>query len=164
MYLILSDIHGSGEGIRLSEAAIAHFRPEGILSAGDQCPDPLYQAFFSSLTAVRGNCDRFYEYMELPFPPVSRELKLCGRRVVMTHGDRMSPDDFALSPGDIFISGHTHVPELYSENGVVFCNPGSPSRPRSSEGPTAALLSEDFIRLFSLLDFTTISAIRLSRL
>ena len=163
MYLILSDIHGSSEGIKLIEKAIACFRPEGILSAGDQCPDMLNASFYSSLISVRGNCDRFYEYMNIAFPPVSRELNIYGHRTVMTHGDKFAPEDFSLHTGDIFISGHTHVPLLFEEKGIYYCNPGSPSRPRSSEGPSAALLSEDGMELFSLLDFSIFSAIRFSR-
>ena len=68
MHLIVSDIHGSDEGMELVSAAARHFRTDGIISAGDQCPDPLHAAFYSSLIAVRGNCDRFYEYGSLPFP------------------------------------------------------------------------------------------------
>ena len=163
MYIITSDIHGSYDGMKLIESACSHFQSEGIISAGDQCPDPMYEAFYSSLIAVRGNCDRFYEYMNMPFPPLSRKMKIYGHRVIVTHSDRLSSSDFPLSSGDIFISGHTHVPMLYEEDGVVFCNPGSPSRPRSSEGPTAAVLSEDGLTLFSLLDFSTLKAIRFSR-
>ena len=162
MHLIVSDIHGSDEGMLLVRQAIEHFHPEGIISAGDQCPDPLYSAFYSSLIAVRGNCDRFYEYYDIPFPPLSRKIKLYGKRIVITHGHEATPDDFDLQKGDIFISGHTHVPSLYEEDGVVFCNPGSPSRPRSSSGPTAAALSDKGIFLFSLLDFSTLKAIRFS--
>ena len=162
MHLIVSDIHGSEEGMLLVRQAIEHFHPEGIISAGDQCPDPLYSAFYSSLIAVRGNCDRFYEYYDIPFPPLSREIKLYGKRIVITHGHEVAPDDFDLQKGDIFISGHTHVPSLYEEDGVVFCNPGSPSRPRSSSGPTAAALSDEGLFLFSLLDFSTLKAIRFS--
>ena len=162
MHLIVSDIHGSEEGMLLVRQAIEHLHPEGIISAGDQCPDPLYSAFYSSLIAVRGNCDRFYEYYDIPFPPLSREIKLYGKRIVITHGHEAVPDDFDLQKGDIFISGHTHVPSLYEEDGVVFCNPGSPSRPRSSSGPTAAALSDEGLFLFSLLDFSTLKAIRFS--
>ena len=88
MHLIVSDIHGSEEGMLLVRQAIEHFHPEGIISAGDQCPDPLYSAFYSSLIAVRGNCDRFYEYYDIPFPPLSREIKLYGKRIVITQGMR----------------------------------------------------------------------------
>lgn len=161
MYLIVSDIHGSEKGMNLIMHAAKHFQAEGILSAGDQCPDPLYQSFYSSLIQVRGNCDRFYEYIS-SFPPVERELTIYGHRTVITHGDRKCAEDYSLSPGDVFISGHTHVPSLTSSGGAILCNPGSPSRPRSSEGPTAALFLPEGLRLFSLIDFRIIKAIRFS--
>ena len=155
--LIVSDIHGSEKGMKLCEKAIARFSPDLVLSAGDQCPDPFYSAFYSNLVCVRGNCDRFYDYGSMSFPPLSREERIYGRRVVMTHGDRLWMDDFSLSAGDIFVSGHTHVPELYQDkNGIIALNPGSPSRPRSSSGPTAALLSSEGIAVFSLLSFKTL--------
>ncbi len=149
--LITSDIHGSRDGILLLQKAVSVFRPEKIISAGDQCPVPGYEAFFSSMEMTRGNCDRFYEYDNLRFPPLSLSTEACGHRITVTHGDRMYEDDFNLAPGDIFITGHTHVPHLEVRNGIYFCNPGSSSRPRSSSGPTAALLSEEGISIFSLL-------------
>ena len=158
--LITSDIHGSRDGIELINGAVRKFRPECIISAGDQCPDEENAAFFSSLKAVRGNMDRYYEYGKLPFPPLSFTMEAYGRKITVTHGDRLSPEDFPLMPGDIFISGHTHVPMLEMRNGIYICNPGSPSRPRSSEGPSAALLSESGIALLSLLSlgfFRTLS-------
>ena len=149
--LITSDIHGSRDGVRLLQNAIRKFRPESIISAGDQCPDEENASFFLSLIAVRGNCDRFYEYGNIPFPPVSLTIESYGHRITVTHGDRLWLDDFQLNSGDIFISGHTHVPILKMENGIYICNPGSPSRPRSSEGPSAALLDDSGLSLISLL-------------
>lgn len=160
-YLIVSDIHGSAEGIRLVGRARDHLHAEGIISAGDQCPS-FPSPLWSSLISVRGNCDRFYEYMDMPFPPLYRTLRLYGRSITVTHGDRMWIDDFTLQDGDIFVSGHTHVPSLSKEGGVYLVNPGSPSRPRSVEGPTAALLEEDRLSLLSLLDLTVISSLSLS--
>ena len=158
--LVVSDIHGSEEGMKLVLGAVRHYGCDRILSAGDQCPDPLFSSFYSSLTAVRGNCDRFYEYDHIPFPPLYREEKIYGRNVFMTHGDRMGVDDFPLKKGDVFISGHTHVPLLYmDEKGFYVLNPGSPSRPRSSEGPSAALFEEDGLSLISLLSMERFSTL-----
>lgn len=161
--LLTSDIHGDREGAELIRKAAAHFKADRIISAGDQCPDP-YDPFYSSLIAVRGNCDRFYEYISMPFPPASRVIGLNGRKLFVTHGDSLTLQDFPLECGDIFMSGHTHIPDLRLINGIYCVNPGSPSRPRSSLGPTAALLDEDGILLFSLLDFSHISALSFSSL
>ena len=159
--LIVSDIHGEEEGVLLVKKAIERFWPEMVLSAGDQCP---YQGenLFRSLTAVRGNCDRFYEYHDLPFPPPLLKMTVLGRKICMTHGDAIWYDELELEEGTIFISGHTHVPSLRKENGIYLVNPGSASRPRSSEGASAALLSEDGLELFSLMDFEMISALSFS--
>ena len=160
-YLIVSDIHGSGEGLSLIRKAASHVKAEGIISAGDQCPsdsDPLW----SSMIAVRGNCDRFYGYEGIAFPPLSRTVRIYGRNITITHGDRLSIEDFDISPGDIFVSGHTHVPHLEMENGIYVVNPGSPSRPRSSLGPTAALLTPDGLSLLSLLDLSLLSSLSFS--
>lgn len=161
-YLIVSDIHGSEEGVQLIERAKEHFNAEGIISAGDQCPAGYRLSFWRSLIAVRGNSDRFYEYEDIPFPPLTREERIYGHRMTITHGDRYSFEDFALDPDDIFIYGHTHVPVLEKRNGVYVVNPGSPSRPRSSSGPTAALFDESFLALFSLLDFSFLSRLPFS--
>ena len=159
--LITSDIHGDETGRNLIMNAASHFKTECIISAGDQCPDP-YDPFYQSIIAVRGNCDRFYEYQNLPFPPLKRELELFGRKIYITHGHTLSDGDFPLENGDIFISGHTHVPVLELRNGIYFANPGSPSRPRSSAGPTAVLLECTGLTLFSLLDFSQICALSFS--
>lgn len=161
--LITSDIHGESIGKELIQKAAEKYRCSDILSAGDQCPDP-FDPFYRSLIAVRGNCDKFYEYGDIPFPPLYRKLEYFNRTIYMTHGDIYSYSDFDLKLGDIFISGHTHVPLLMEKNGIYLLNPGSPSRPRSSTGPTAIVLDDSFASLISLLDFSQISALRISSL
>lgn len=160
-YLVVSDIHGQEDGIQLIKNAIKRFKPEGIISAGDQCPYP-GEDLFSSLIAVRGNCDRFYEYGSIPFPPLKRELTIFGRSIYVTHGDSIWVDDLMLEEGSVFISGHTHVPSIRKEAGIYLLNPGSASKPRSSDGPTAALLSEEGFTIFSLIDFTIVSTLNFS--
>lgn len=161
--LITSDIHGDEKGASLIKKAAEKFRCNEILSAGDQCPNP-FDPFYRNLIAVRGNCDRFYEYEDIQFPPLYRKLEYFGRTIYMTHGDLYSYTDFDMRKGDIFISGHTHVPLMMERNGIYLLNPGSPSRPRSSLGPTAILLDGASTRLLSLLDFSQISALSISSL
>ncbi len=163
MLIITSDIHGDAIGVNLIKKAAEKYSCQDILSAGDQCPDS-FDPFYRNLIAVRGNSDRFYEYEDIQFPPLYRKLAYFGKTIYMTHGDIYSYNDFDLRSGDIFISGHTHVPLLMEKNGIYLLNPGSPSRPRSSLGPTAILLDKDFARLISLLDFSQISALSISSL
>ena len=160
-YLIISDLHGSDDGLELVKKATEKYRPVEIISAGDQCPDP-FESLYSSLVAVRGNCDRFYEYGSIPFPPLYRRMKIFNRDTVITHGDRYCYEDFEMDDGSVFISGHTHVPYLEKREGIYLFNPGSPSRPRSSSGPTAGLFFPDRLEIISLLDFKALSALAFS--
>ena len=83
-----------------------------------------------------------------------------GRRIIAVHGN----DYPSIVPekGDIVLYGHTHVAKAEGKNGVYYCNPGSPSRPRSSLGPTFGVLDEEGFSILSLLDFKSISTLTFS--
>ena len=79
------------------------------------------------LLAVLGNCDRG-ETGE-----AERLLELDGVRILLTHGHGYSVKASllplrrrALELGaQLVLYGHTHLPALANEDGVLFCNPGS---------------------------------------
>ena len=157
--LVFSDVHGDEMAIAKIREAERVLCTNSLLSLGDLCPDP-YNPIWRGILGVRGNMDRFYEYGDLPFPPKELVLNLGERRIIALHGD-----DYPSSPiqkGDIVLSGHTHVPKMVEKNGVYYLNPGSPSRPRSSSGPTFGVLEEECFSLFSLLDFNRISTLTFS--
>ena len=157
--LVFSDVHGDEMAIAKIREAERVLCTNILLSLGDLCPDP-YNPIWRGILGVRGNMDRFYEYGDLPFPPKELVLNLGERRIIALHGD-----DYPSSPiqkGDIVLSGHTHVPKMVEKNGVYYLNPGSPSRPRSSSGPTFGVLEEECFSLFSLLDFNRISTLTFS--
>ena len=148
-YLITSDIHGSLRVLeRLLEKA-RRFNAEAILIAGDLCPsdNPLFSALLHQevpMHLVRGNCDSSYEFSNasLNLPPLVWRAPWKGRGLVMTHGDRYpSPYGLDLKKGDIFLYGHTHVPKVQLDaDGILLLNPGSPTYPRTSLGPSYAIL------------------------
>ena len=157
--LVFSDVHGDEMAIAKIREAERVLCSNILLSLGDLCPDP-YNPIWRGILGVRGNMDRFYEYGDLPFPPKELVLNLGERRIIALHGD-----DYPSSPiqkGDIVLSGHTHVPKMVEKNGVYYLNPGSPSRPRSSSGPTFGVLEEECFSIFSLLDFNRISTLTFS--
>lgn len=157
--LVFSDVHGDEMAIAKIREAERVLCTNILLSLGDLCPDP-YNPIWRGILGVRGNMDRFYEYGDLPFPPKELVLNLGERRIIALHGD-----DYPSSPiqkGDIVLSGHTHVPKMVEKNGVYYLNPGSPSRPRSSSGPTFGVLEEECFSIFSLLDFNRISTLTFS--
>ncbi len=100
------------------------------------CPSlPIYQ--------VRGNND--YDSLF----PAERVITLGSKRVYMTHGHRhrvyYTTDRIYYSAAeeqaDIALFGHTHVPCLENDGGIIVLNPGSISLPRSSVGKTFAFIT-----------------------
>lgn len=156
--LVISDVHGDKEAMERVREAERYFRSERIFSIGDLCPDP-YDPVFYQLEGVRGNSDRFYEYGPLPFPPLTLTLEIYSKRIFLTHGHL----DIEIPQGtDIVITGHTHVPSLRRRDSLYYLNPGSVSLPRSSSGPTAALITPSRLSVFSLLDFNEIMSLSFS--
>ncbi len=147
--LVFGDIHGSlPTARRIVELAVKH-RPNQIVLLGDilyhgprnpipQGYDP--QACVRELTplaeriiAVRGNCDCEVDMNLLPFPMADSFTWLFaeGLRIFATHGHTYSPQNLPpLAVGDIFLSGHTHVPTANIHKGIVLCNPGTLTNPK----------------------------------
>ena len=78
--------------------------------------------------------------------------------IQMVHGGWKDPIDeylrkptaeyFSGIPGNIFISGHTHVQGLYEFGDKIYCNPGSVGQPRDGNPKAAfAILEGDKITL-----------------
>lgn len=156
-YFVTSDIHGNKE-ITLDLLSLAQQRSvDGMIITGDLCPRDmevslaLQNAPFP-VHVVRGNCDSPWDYKDLglPIPQISdMVVRDDGTRIVFSHGHLIwEPKDLCgdIKAGDIVITGHTHVAELYrDENGVIILNPGSPARPRSQQGATYAIIYPDRI-------------------
>ncbi len=120
---IISDIHGY-----LSERAHDALKDSDyILCAGDS-ESPFVLAELESIAptiAVLGNCDRrdLGQSVDLVASPL-----LGGVRFKMVH----RPEDIGTISDDVVevVHGHTHIPRNQTINGVLFLNPGSPTRPR----------------------------------
>ena len=123
---VFSDCHGNLENaIRIlteSEADCYLFCGDGIRDA-ESAADLLDKR----LIAVLGNCDRD-ETGE-----AERLLELDGVRILLTHGHGYSVKSSLLTlrrralelDVQLVLYGHTHLPALSEEEGVLFCNPGS---------------------------------------
>jgi putative phosphoesterase len=95
---------------------------------------------------VRGNCDAEIDQMLLAFPMMAEYAVLfSGRRVLYaTHGHVFHEENPPpLHPGDILLSGHTHVPSCSEREGRLFVNPGSVSLPKEGSGPSYMLYDGD---------------------
>ena len=96
---------------------------------------------------VRGNCDADVDIMVLGLPEVPKvaEQTFGNWKVLMVHGEDLDDEiGFAKKHGaDVLLRGHTHIPKITNESGVIVLNPGSPSIPKGGFPPT-----------FSVLDFS----------
>ncbi len=144
--LIASDIHGSAYWC---EKLLKAFKSEGadrlvllgdILYHGPRNPLPdnyspkkvveMLTPLASKITCVRGNCESEVDQMVLPFNCSSdyATLFVDGLNIHLSHGHRAVPP---MGKGDIYLTGHTHVPLNVVEGaGYVHLNPGSVSLPK----------------------------------
>ncbi len=157
--IIASDLHGDLQALQNLYSLCRIHDVSHLILAGDQCPgrSDSYAALLNScpvpLLSVRGNCDSGWEYdaAGLHLPPRFRIMDAHGRTLLITHGDIfLQPQDtgIVLKAGDIFITGHTHVPLLQvHSDGWIHVNPGSASRPRGIHGPTFTLVDDGGISI-----------------
>lgn len=167
-YLVISDIHGDLHGAEIMEDAFHFHNCDSILCLGDilyhgprnDLPQtyapkkviPLMNSFGNRIIAVRGNCEAEVDQMVLKFPCMAdySELFLGTRKVFMSHGHLYSPDHLpVLNKGDIFLSGHTHIPTAYEEEGIWLLNPGSPSLPKGGHPKTYGILEENSFTVYT---------------
>ena len=177
-FLIISDLHGSAEAF---QEAIDAFKaehadyfiicgdylyhgPRNSLPLGYEPKDlaPLLNDYKEVIIGIRGNCDSEVDQMLIDFPMMADYAIVfhAGRRCFVTHGHIFSEGRLpCLSKGDVFISGHTHVPLLKRQDGLIFVNPGSTTIPKSLSKPGYALMDESHIELKTLSGHETISSL-----
>ncbi|MCI9225395.1 MAG: phosphodiesterase [Acutalibacter sp.] len=149
-WLIASDIHGSAPYCR---ALLEAYKREGagrLLLLGDllyhgprnDLPEgyapkeviSMLSAVKEKIFCVRGNCEAEVDQMVLPFPVLGEYclIESAGRLVFATHGHVYNTDSPpALSPGDLLLHGHTHIPaKVKTPAGWWYLNPGSVSIPK----------------------------------
>ena len=142
--LVVSDSHSRNENLEL---LMERVKPDLILHLGDsEDEDDLIAAEAPcEVVFVRGNCD----YGPLPITEI---VELGKHRALLTHGHYFGVKlglgglaQAARDAGcDVAMFGHTHVPELTEEDGVIIYNPGSISLPRQDgRVPTFILLDVD---------------------
>ena len=126
--MIVSDTHGRNSYlIRALEEAES---VDWLLFAGDGESDLIQlEKRFTRLKirAVAGNCDSF------PVSPWELLLEFSGKRLFLTHGHRYGVKRDLLRlilkgrelGADLIVFGHTHLPVITQESGMLLLNPGS---------------------------------------
>ena len=167
--VIASDIHGSAYWCKKLLETIEQEQPDKIILLGDllyhgprndlprdYAPKqviPMLAGLRDKILAVRGNCEAEVDQMVLPFPCMADyALFHCdGLNLYLTHGHLWNPDQLPpLQPGDLFLSGHTHVKLDRISDGIRCLNPGSVSIPK--DGSHSCMIYENGNFRFCLLE------------
>lgn len=127
-YDIVADTHGD-----LSDALLEELQgADVIVHAGDCCSLSDYRRLCDICRVVMctGNNDWSFDYG----PAVKSNVRafMSGLRWQVCH----YVERLDLATCDIAICGHTHRPYMRHEGKVLLMNPGSPTYPRTSQGPT----------------------------
>ncbi|SFM15175.1 phosphodiesterase [Halanaerobium salsuginis] len=172
-FIVMSDSHGSLTSWRQAEGYFD--QADMILHAGDLlyhgARNPLPEGYDTkglvelinkvdyNLLAVKGNVDALVDDWVLPYPlPEFTVVEDNGLRIVMYHGYQHDTDakraEFARRFGaQILIYGHTHVPQIKKESGIILLNPGSISLPKQTpKQATLASIKDGQITIFNLDD------------
>lgn len=128
---VVSDTHGRLKPDLLMMLAAEH--PDAIVHAGDMCNFSDYERLceIAPVYACLGNND--WPGDTDPNAKNNLHLDLGGVRWEVCH----YREKLDMSHADVGVCGHTHRPSVEeTQTGAIIINPGSPSSPRSSEGPT----------------------------
>jgi|GEM_PF-98998 hypothetical protein len=117
---VVSDTHG----LLRPEVLTALAGVRQILHLGDVGRASILRdlAKIAPVTAVRGNCDREGACGKLPETEVAL---VAGRYVYMLHDLSKLHLDPAAGKFAAVLFGHSHVPNYYRRQGVLYLNPGS---------------------------------------
>ncbi len=175
--LIASDIHGRITRMSLLKKRIDEFAPDKLFLLGDfmyngprnGVPDDydpmgvceILNLYADKVIAVRGNCDSRIDGSLLKFPLEDvRRFKIDDYSFDLYHGDDFSLNLLKDEPGDILISGHTHIQVLEKKDDRLFLNPGSTSFPKGGNEPSYATIEGDLISIRKLDDGSVIKQMR----
>jgi len=140
---VIADTHIPRRARALPEALIPHLeRADLVLHAGDLMDPALLDelAAYAPVKVVRGNLDPPHSNL-----PETLEFELGGAKIAMIHDSgprkgrrarlrRRFPD------ARVIVFGHSHIPFLEDEGGLMLLNPGSPTDKRRQPRRTFALL------------------------
>ncbi len=132
---VISDTHG-----RLHPGVMNIFKDvDHIIHAGDVCGSDIIEELgkLAQVTAVKGNMDSGKLSLKLN---ATESVKIGPALIYVLH----IPGMLDIIPHErgfnVVITGHTHIPLVKTEDGVLYLNPGSATCPKHQNSPTAAML------------------------
>jgi uncharacterized protein len=143
--VVIADTHITSRRARgLPEGLFEHLEEADlVLHAGDLMdPDLLDElGSYAPVMAVRGN-------MDAPILPETLEFGFGGASIAMIHDSglrrgRRTRMQRRFPDARVVVFGHSHIPLLEDEDGLMLLNPGSPTDKRGQPRHTFALLDAE---------------------
>ena len=124
---VISDSHANRSSIEKVKKKISNADILLFLGDGERDLEEITEGFNGEVYAVRGNCDISGLY------PEERVIEIQGKRIFMCHGHRYGVKYGYNSifyrgkevGADIVLFGHSHIPIIEEEDGLILMNPGS---------------------------------------
>ena len=136
-YLVISDLHGVRDYVRVTEDLIKKENPDKIVLLGDilsNTEEDIYSSevlnlYKDKIIGIRGNNDIYYGDRLLDFKLDDFHIEtIKGKNFFFTHGHLLYSYEF--NNIDYIIMGHTHKSGTSFYNGIKVINPGSIALPR----------------------------------
>ena len=133
---LISDTHGIASKALIEMISGVNM----IIHAGDIGSEEIFTKLsnIAPVIAVSGNVDRWNEFL-----PDEETIEIDDRYIYIIHileNASISPRTAGM---DVVVFGHSHIPSIGQEAGIIYINPGSPTLPRSNTGPTIGMLEID---------------------
>lgn len=167
-YLIVSDIHGSFPQLQKALTLFESLHCDMLLILGDilnygprnGVPEGLnpkmiaesLNAMADKIMAIRGNCDSEVDQMLLQFPMMADYALVVdnGKKLLLTHGHKYTPENLPPGTFDFVFTGHTHLWKLEQQGQTIFCNTGSITFPKGDNCPTLATFEDGRTTVYNL--------------
>jgi putative phosphoesterase len=129
---LLSDTHGELENLRIASEKLLNLGVDFFIHLGDDYDDTvIFDEMNIKYTKVPGVFSSYYQDKSIE----NRKVEIFeGWRVLLTHTKEPHKNDLPSDPSplelinkkevDIVFYGHTHIPKIEEEKGVILVNPG----------------------------------------
>lgn len=159
--MCISDIHGDIDCLDKALKRYKEEKAEKLIILGDffsyyNSPSDygvveILNSISDNIIAVMGNCDDSYSCSDFDFEvKYIQNININNKEMTLAHGHMYNPSRLPSNVGKIFISGHTHIGSIKKENGIIFLNPGSISKPRGGSEASYIVMDEEKIELKKL--------------
>lgn len=156
--LMVSDIHGDFKSLekvlknesfdRLVVLGDLFSYGKIILDLNNNEIIKLLKKYKDKLILIRGNCDYFIDYEKIGlYANDIITIRVNNHDITLTHGNRYYRGFMPDFHGDIFASGHTHIPSIIKERDIIYINPGSIGLPRSGSQKSYLVFDDNYIEI-----------------